>query len=751
MSGRHCTNRTPSPGNLSSRRVRGFLGRLVLCTAVVLFMGACGEGDGGQEFPWTPEEAALLHEILVAEDARPQSRDGLDPLLRGLESENPGLRARAAVGLGRLERDSLAPLLQEMLDDGDPAVRNAAVWALGHSVRGRSTDGTAAFLISLEEGEDDPGVRGAAALALGRLHPGPLETGAVVGSGASGGGGDSVPETIVRRTRAMVALSPSAPVEAPLPAAVRTSHTLQPALDGLRGLFLLARRPEAQGQLPPHVLDYLRQWVQVGGEATGEGALEMARARRLGMATLVASQQAERGDLVMGLEDPDPWVRREATLGATRMPDLLLQAMGDPHPSVRLEGVRRWDPTWSPAGCEPLVRAARDDSPHVQLEALSALAKCSPEAPVVALLREILGQGPGGANWHAPARALVSLAVLDPPVARQALPGFLEVENPFVRAWGAQAAVRLQDTSSLRLLAVDDPHPNVRSAALQGLLASGGGEDEAIQALSASDPQLLLTAARGLTGTQRPEVVTAYLDALERLTAAERETFRDPRLALLERLLEAAVWAPGLAPDVISGVEPLLSDFDPAVAALAAQVLEGWTGEARIPTPRPLPGVPVPEPEELHALAQVVWTVEMESGVEFRLRLLPWEAPTNAARFAQQARDGHFSGLTFHRVVPNFVIQGGSPAANEYMGEGPFSRDEIYHPHWRGTVGLSTRGRDTGDGQIFVNLVDNIRLDPDYTVFGVLLEPEDVEAAEQVLEGHRIRAIREEGNLSPGK
>ena len=72
---------------------------------------------------------------------------------------------------------------------------------------------------------------------------------------------------------------------------------------------------------------------------------------------------------------------------------------------------------------------------------------------------------------------------------------------------------------------------------------------------------------------------------------------------------------------------------------------------------------------------------------------------------------------------PNFVIQGGSPHANEYAGDGPYTRDEISHQaHWRGTVGLSTRGRDTGDAQIFINLTDNVRLDFNYTIYGEVVE-----------------------------
>jgi cyclophilin family peptidyl-prolyl cis-trans isomerase len=130
----------------------------------------------------------------------------------------------------------------------------------------------------------------------------------------------------------------------------------------------------------------------------------------------------------------------------------------------------------------------------------------------------------------------------------------------------------------------------------------------------------------------------------------------------------------------------------------------------------------------------------MANGGEMELRLLASEAPTNTARFARLARSGYFDGLTFHRVAPNFVIQGGSPGANEYAGDGPYTRDELTsRPHLRGTVGLSTRGRDTGDAQIFINLVDNVRLDHNYTIFAEVVS--GMEVADAVLEGGIIESI----------
>jgi cyclophilin family peptidyl-prolyl cis-trans isomerase len=116
------------------------------------------------------------------------------------------------------------------------------------------------------------------------------------------------------------------------------------------------------------------------------------------------------------------------------------------------------------------------------------------------------------------------------------------------------------------------------------------------------------------------------------------------------------------------------------------------------------------------------------------------EAPGTSARFARLARQGYYNGLSFWRVAPGFVLQGGSPGSNEYSGDGPFMRDELgLRSNTRGTIGLSTRGRHTGDAQFFVNLLDNPRLDHEFTVFGEITSGMDV--ADDVLEGDIIARV----------
>src|SRR5205814_6627309 len=144
--------------------------------------------------------------------------------------------------------------------------------------------------------------------------------------------------------------------------------------------------------------------------------------------------------------------------------------------------------------------------------------------------------------------------------------------------------------------------------------------------------------------------------------------------------------------------------------------------------------------DDLRRLSAARARVTMRGLGTFDLMLFTSEAPATVLRFAHLAEAGYYNGLSFHRVVPNFVIQGGSPGANEYIGDAAFMRDEVGQwPHVRGAVGISTRGRDTGDAQIFIDLVDNPRLNHQYTVFAQVLNGMDV--VDHILEGDVIEKI----------
>ena len=87
------------------------------------------------------------------------------------------------------------------------------------------------------------------------------------------------------------------------------------------------------------------------------------------------------------------------------------------------------------------------------------------------------------------------------------------------------------------------------------------------------------------------------------------------------------------------------------------------------------------------------------------------------------------------------MVQGGGPGSTEYIGDRVFMRDELgRRTHGRGTIGISSRGRDTGDAQWFINLVDNPLLDHEYTVFGRIERGRAV--AERIIEGDRIARVQ---------
>ena len=90
-------------------------------------------------------------------------------------------------------------------------------------------------------------------------------------------------------------------------------------------------------------------------------------------------------------------------------------------------------------------------------------------------------------------------------------------------------------------------------------------------------------------------------------------------------------------------------------------------------------------------------------------------------------------------------MQGGGGDATEYYGDAAFMRDELSRQsHLLGTIGISTRGRDTGDAQWFINLTDNTRLDHEYTVAGEVVSGWGV--ASGILEGDRILHVEVVGN-----
>lgn len=124
------------------------------------------------------------------------------------------------------------------------------------------------------------------------------------------------------------------------------------------------------------------------------------------------------------------------------------------------------------------------------------------------------------------------------------------------------------------------------------------------------------------------------------------------------------------------------------------------------------------------------------------LDLYPNEAPGTVANFAKLAREGFYNGLTFHRVIPNFVIQGGCPRGDGTGGPGytiKCETDNNPHRHVRGSLSMAHAGKDTGGSQFFICHSPQPHLDGVHTVFGQVAE--GFEVLDAIRQGDRMTAV----------
>ncbi len=425
--------------------------------------------------------------------------------------------------------------------------------------------------------------------------------------------------------------------------------------------------------------------------------------------TLNAANATDGPTQSLAMRDPSPQVRRLGVMAAKRW-------MDDPAPIVRTEAVK------FVSDCTQLSTLAGDANGHVALEAIKQLGmrRCPPST-----LERIAS---AGRDWQTRTAAYEALVAADSSRAASVIPVLVRDTTWQVRVRAATLASARQDTTTMAVLA-RDLNPNVALAALRTV-------DDVRLALQSQHAGLLLAAAAApKSSSMLAALLPDLLAAFSRLTSDGMMTTRDPRVALLTRI--------GEVPDPSSDslLRDALADRDPGVATAAAKVLSARTGTAVAPRTTLLPVPPLASAVFIAGLTGAQARITMRGRGVMVVQLLPDEAPATVAVFAQLADSGQYNGLTFHRVVPNFVIQGGSPGADEYDGRTlDFMRDEVgFARNARGTIGISTRGRDTGDGQIYLNTVDNVRLDRDYTVLARMVSGFDV--MDSVQEGDVIEKI----------
>ena len=130
-----------------------------------------------------------------------------------------------------------------------------------------------------------------------------------------------------------------------------------------------------------------------------------------------------------------------------------------------------------------------------------------------------------------------------------------------------------------------------------------------------------------------------------------------------------------------------------------------------------------------------------------KLELYPDKAPLTVANFVNLAKRGFYDGLNFHRVINDFMIQGGCPLGTGTGGPGYKFEDETNNGvrHERGVISMANAGPNTNGSQFFVTHIKTDWLDGKHTVFGKVLEGLDV--VDSVKQGDTIKSIRIEGDV----
>ena len=151
-----------------------------------------------------------------------------------------------------------------------------------------------------------------------------------------------------------------------------------------------------------------------------------------------------------------------------------------------------------------------------------------------------------------------------------------------------------------------------------------------------------------------------------------------------------------------------------------------------------------PQADELEGFLERARTsqvrIQTEKG-DIVFTLFPDDAPNHSAAFLKLADAGFYDGLTFHRVEPGFVVQGGDPDGNGTGGPGYRLKAEFNKkPHLRGTVAMARSSDPNSAGSQFYVCLDDARfLDNQYTVFGQMSEGYD--ALDQIRRGDRMTKV----------
>jgi cyclophilin family peptidyl-prolyl cis-trans isomerase/HEAT repeat protein len=664
--------------------VTGLLAHLLVCAVVAAPARSPVAPPAASATP-ASSRIEKMARILALEDAR---SPGDGELERDLADHDRGVRRRAALAAGRIGDPSLVPALQGLLSDGEPEVRQMAAFGLGLIGDPRTGDALASALKDPENA-----VRARAAEAMGRL-------------------GDAA---------AAPALAAAVVEAIPKGAAVLTvrgddpGSVSDPWLSMRLSLFALVRLknvPAAEAAL------------LAGGKPRFDWWAATWTAMRLEAPSL-------RPVLVAAASSSDPLSRALAArgLGALKDPaglDVIAPLLRDRDETVVVNALRAVGAIADPRGVALVAPSLRSSNLTLVGEALKALGQLPPDRTLRAAVVNLVGHEQ---PWIR-SGALPVLARMDREEFALVLSGLDPDPVWWVRGALATALGAAGDDISLGILygMLRDPDPRVLPAVLEALRKARGADalDTLRRMLEHPDFAVRAAAAEGIGELKAAGQSDVLAAAYER---SRRDVDLDARLSLVAALASQKDARALEALRAAAGSDPSRVVREKAGAALRGQGQDApWAG--REPVRRPAldyrEAMAVYDPRsdvKLYTPRAILHT--RYGRIEIRLDVV--ETPLTTANFIDLARRGFYDGLTFHRVVPGFVIQGGDPRGDGRGGPGYQIRCEVgERPYGRGAVGMALSGKDTGGSQFFITHSPQPHLDGLYTLFGWVAEGMDI-------------------------
>ena len=685
-----------------------------------------------------PEEIKLR--ILRAEDERRWDASDLGALFA---DKNPAVRARAALAAGRIgDEGAVAPLVALLQKDVDAGVRAWAAFALGET---ESAQGADALTEALRT-SPNTWVRARAVEALGKIAAALAPTeearkkslGESIlnvltferkqGAQAASGGGNSV--ALLGLTAALRARPADA---GPVVALYLTSPDARVRADAANALARLRAKDGAE-QLRALLVDT-------------DPVVRANAARALG----AAEDKAAFDELLKRVDDEDLRVR-VSTIRA-------LAALKDARAAAPL--VKRGEALMAAYRAAQAAKTARPAELNELLEIATALGRVlayTSDERGLSFLRDLRA----AEHWAAPEAEIAFARVAPAQYLHEAPFKSLSLQPADAQlTWQAVAAVAngLGEMASAKSEQIGNSALTAQAdaqLALGALLTDGSAPalavPDVLRAVAAYKPtDLALTlrpqlkapdvivraTAAELLGELPPDNDTARA-LVAALPAALNDELNDAALAILEALGKQKT------DDATATIKATLDAPDYLVRRRAATLLAaakaGGAEDVRSQTVATRNRLADYRRALARTSKRVQALVTTDKGA-FTIELLPAVAPLTVDNFVELARKGFFNNIAFHRVVPNFVIQGGDPRGDGNGGPGHQIRCEINEvPYGRGAVGMALSGKDTGGSQWFVTHAPQPHLDGGYTVFGRVTQGLDV--VDRIARGDRILGVK---------